>query len=142
MANYCCAIRTNYFRVRDPEKFKEFMMTVCAEDRVDVWEKEVDGTTLYGFGCYGSIYGVRENNDWEEDDDSSYDKFIDGLMSLVAEDDAIIIFESGNEKLRYVVGSAEIVTSKSYECVQIENVAIAIACNMIGNQNWSTSCCY
>ena len=24
MANYCCAVRTNYFRVKDAEAFKKF----------------------------------------------------------------------------------------------------------------------
>lgn len=28
MANYTCAIRTNYFRVKDADKFKAFMSTV------------------------------------------------------------------------------------------------------------------
>lgn len=48
MANYCCAIRTNYFHVKDPEAFKAFMDTVYAsEDEIKMWE-EVDQTTS---GC-------------------------------------------------------------------------------------------
>ena len=40
MANYCCATRTNYFRVKDPESFKSFMYTVYgSEEPVDVWEE-------------------------------------------------------------------------------------------------------
>ena len=41
MANYCCAIRTNYFHVKDADKFRKNMSRVYGcEDTVDLWEDE------------------------------------------------------------------------------------------------------
>ena len=40
MANYNCAIRTNYFRVKDADKFKAFMSDVySSEDEIEVFEE-------------------------------------------------------------------------------------------------------
>ena len=38
MANYECAVRTNYFHVKDAGRFREFMKNVCgSEDKIDLW---------------------------------------------------------------------------------------------------------
>ena len=59
MANYCCITRTNYFHVKDPDAFCEFMKRVIAEDSVDVWEeKDSDGSPVFGFFCYNHIPAV------------------------------------------------------------------------------------
>ena len=141
MANYCCAVRTNYFHVNDPDGFKQFMDKVYGcEDAVDVWEeKDKDGETVFGFGCYGAIAGLVGDDD---EDDCEYDAFVDGLQKYVADDDAIIIMESGNEKLRYVIGSATIITSKKYEYLDIASLAAARAAEIIGNPGWVTKVDY
>ena len=141
MANYCCAVRTNYFHVKDKDRFKKFMENVIScEDNVDVWEeKDAAGNTVFGFGCYGSILGIdlgyNADNDYCEYD---YNEFIDGLSDIVADDDAIIILESGNEKLRYVVGGATIITSNGYDYLDIATLAAQAAAEMIGNPSWKT----
>lgn len=139
MANYYGVTRTNYFHVKDPEAFKKLMDTVVtSEDRISVWnEKDKNGKTIYGFGCYGSILGIED-----KDEDCDYDGFIDALSSLVAEDDAIIILESGNEKLRYLVGSAMIVTSKDSEYLEIGTVAAERVASILGRQQWLTKMWY
>ena len=108
MANYCCTIRTNYFHVKDEDKFRDLMSRVYGcEDSIHLWEeKDSDGKAVFGFGVYGGIAGLRNAQEDEDDDvdESSYDEFIDGLQSCVADNDAIIIMEAGNEKMRYVVG--------------------------------------
>ena len=146
MANYCCAYRTNYFKVKDNEKFKEFMTHVYAED-LDVFHKtDKNGNELYGFGGYGGISGYfNDENEYENDDeawDNAYDSFIDGLAKQVADDDAILLFEVGNEKLRYVVGSVVVITSKGYEYRDITNVGVEIAKQMLNNPNYDTQCSY
>lgn len=145
MANYCCSIRTNYFHVKDPDKFKKFMENVVAcEDTVDVWEETNKyGETVFGFGCYSPILGIgSEYNEDNDDFDYNYDDFVTGLSSLVANDDAIIILESGNEKLRYIVGSATIITSKGYEYLDISTAAVRTAAEMLGNASWDTEIDY
>ena len=146
MANYCCAYRTNYFKVKDNEKFKEFMTHVYAEDLEVLHKKDENGNELYGFGGYGGISGYFNNeNEYEDSDeawDNAYDNLIDGLAKQVAENDAILLFEVGNEKLRYVVGSVAVITSKGYEYRDITNVGVEIARQMLNNPNYDTRCAY
>lgn len=61
MANYVCATRTNYFRVKDEEEFRKLMSRVHGEDAVDLWEKTVNDEKLFAFGCYGLINGLRND---------------------------------------------------------------------------------
>lgn len=146
MANYCCVYRTNYFKVKDNGKFKEFMTHVYAEDLEVFNKKDENGNELYGFGGYGGISGYFNNeNEYEDSDeawDNAYDNFIDGLAKQVAEDDAILLFEVGNEKLRYVVGSVVVITSKAYAYRDITDVGVEIAKQMLNNPNYNTQCTY
>lgn len=150
MANYCCAVRTNYFHVKDASAFKRFMENVVTcEDSISVWEeKDKTGNPVFGFGCYGSILGVQvheegtsEENDYGYDD-YDFDEFVNGLSELVAEDDAIIILESGNEKLRYVTGCAIVITSTESEYMEIDVLAAQRAAEMLKNPNWKTQVSY
>lgn len=130
MANYCCTIRTNYFHVKDENAFRTFMSRVYGcEDDIELWEeKDKDGRAVFGFGVYGGISGIRDQ--------------IDKLQEFVADDDAVIILESGNEKMRYVVGSATIVTSSDYKYIDIEDIAVKQAGEMLHNPLWKTICDY
>ena len=117
MANYNCAIRTNYFNVKNAEAFEAFMSRVYgSEESVEVWSKT------------------------DEIDDSAYDAFINGLQEHVAENDAVIIFEVGNENLRYVVGSAEIITSNDCKYISIQDLATKQTAEMLQNPEWKTQC--
>lgn len=137
MANYMCTVRTNYFHVKDAEKFKEIMEQVQGyEDEVKLWEEtDQDGNPVFGFGCESGIAGIPcapDDNGETEIDDDSYDRFIEMLQECVADDDAVIIMEAGHEKLRYVVGSAEIITSRSTEYLDISRLAVKTAGKMLG----------
>lgn len=146
MANYCCTIRTNYFHVKDADAFREFMSRVYgSEDSVELWEeKDKNGETVFGFGVYGGISGVRNSSDDDDEDfdETAYDEFIDGLQKHVRSDDAVIILESGNEKMRYVIGSATIITSDGYEYRNITDYAVERASKRLNNDKWTTRCDY
>ena len=146
MANYHCTIRTNYFHVKDEEAFRELMSRAYgSEDNLQLFESaDKNGKTVFGFGVYGGIAGVR-NADADEDDDvddTAYDKFIAELQKCIADDDAIIILESGNEKLRYIVGSATIITSNDHSYLDITSIASKKAAKMLNNPEWQTKCEY
>lgn len=148
MANYGCATRTNYFKVKDVEEFKALIKkTYSGEDGVEIFTR-VDsqtGETLYGFGCYSSIDGIVSEEEFEEYVELSepdYDAFIEGLQKIVADDDAIIIQETGNEKLRYVCGYATIITSKEVRYINMDSAAIEAAKQMLNNDEWTTSTSY
>ena len=146
MANYHCTIRTNYFHVKDEERFRELMSRVYgSEDNVNLFEsKDKNGKTVFGFGVYGGISGVRNAMADEDDDadDTAYDEFIAELQDCIADDDAIIILESGNEKLRYIVGSATIITSEDHDYLDITALATERAAEMLKNPDWQTICEY
>lgn len=148
MANYTCAIRTNYFRVKDEDAFRNLMGRVCGDDdQVELWEEtDKDGTHRFGFGCYGGITGVVSADydpDADDDDDTNYYRFIDELQACVAEDDAIIILETGNEKLRYLVGTAEIITASDYKVCSLTEMARTTAAAMLGKPGkWTTKMDY
>lgn len=148
MANYISAIRTNYFRVKDPDAFYEFMSRVQGwEEDPELWEKKNDdGTLRFGFGCYGDILGCYpEGFDPEEDDpdpDECYDLFLSELTEHVADDDAILIIEGGHEKLRYVVGRVTVITKDGVESINITDAGINLAREKLQNDNWQTDCNY
>lgn len=146
MANYYCNIRSNYFHVKDIEQFKALMDRVyCGEGDVELWEKkDTDNIPIFAFGCSGGISGVKnaEEDICEDANDSAYDEFINGLQDCVAENDAIIILESGHEKLCYLVGTALIITSQNCESLDISHIACTKAAEMLGNPEWQTACEY
>ena len=140
MANYECAVRTNYFHVKDEFSFKEFMKkVVCSEDDLDIFEsKDEKGMTMYGFGCYGGIMGIAAEG--EDEDEYSYDKFIDELRKNIEPGDAIIIFEAGHEKLCSIGMYADVITSEGYNMLNLEHMAVESAKNMLENPDWETKC--
>lgn len=131
MASYLCAIRTNYFRVTEEEKFKnlidEFLSGSC-----EVFTRtDVNSNKLVGFGS-------DENINWPEDETG----FVSGLQECLAEDDSIIVLEVGHEKLRYLVGTATIITRSSIETIDVTSLAISKAAEMLGNPDYTTCCEY
>lgn len=142
MANYECAMRTNYFHVKDEIAFKELMgKVVCTEGDVDIFErKDEKSMTMYGFGCYGSIMGISAEG--EDEDEYSYDKFIDELRKNIEPGDAIIIFEAGHEKLCSIGMYADVITSEGCNILNLEHMAVESAKNMLKNPDWETKCTY
>lgn len=131
MASYVCAIRTNYFRVTEEEKFRnlidEFLSGSC-----EVFTRtDVNSNKLVGFGS-------DENINWPEDDTG----FVSGLQECLAEDDSIIVLEVGHEKLRYLIGAATIITRSSIETIDLTSLAISKAAEMFGNPDYTTCCEY
>ena len=133
MANYNCAIRTNYFHVNVLDVFMNLMdQVVGSEGEVELWkETDQNGDPIFAFGCYGGIAGIPDDLDNEFDDDS-YDRFIAKLQECLADKDAVIIMESGHEKLRYVTGSALIITSSETKYLDITKLAVEEAGKMLG----------
>ena len=143
MANYYGATRTNYFRVNDEAGFEKFLDHILpAEDELHVWsEMSEDGTKYYGFGCYSGLIGYVEDPEDEFDYCEAWDKFVEGLQKFVADDDAVIIMEAGNEKLRYVTGIVTIITKKDAESMDMRYFAIDRARELLG-YSWNTKCEY
>ena len=143
MANYECVTRSNYFHVKDPDAFRKFMDRVYGG--VDLWEeKDAAGQIVFGFGAYGGISGIAPPDSEADDEqyDDSYDSFVSGLQDHIAENDAVIILEAGYEKMRYVVGSAIIVTHDAIEYLDISSWAVKRGAELLKNPDWVTKCDY
>ena len=127
MSEYICTVRSNYFHVKDPTSFRSFMGRVYGSvDRIFLWqEQDAEGRPIFGFGSYGAI-----------------DEFIRGLQEHVAENDAVILMETGHEKLCYVTGAATILTSGGQEYLSLAEMAAKRASEMLENPGWSTQCDY
>lgn len=123
MANYCCATRSSYFYVTDEAKYKELMEhIITCEDSLDCWEKKKDdGRIAYAFGCYDQILGYLD--DPEENEAPDYDYFLQKLSEIIAPGSACVIFQSGNEKLRYVDGFVDVVMHNKVKCESLESIA-------------------
>ncbi len=97
MANYIAYARTNYFRVVDVDKFKEFLDTVCGIS--EVIENEGTFCLLFEEG----IPDTRAVSDGDSDDSLDLVKEVSRHLQ---EDSVAIFMECGAEKLRYLAGYA------------------------------------
>lgn len=97
---------------------------------------------MFGFGCYGGIAGIRDTDNDEDLEETAFDRFLEKLQKCVAEDDAVIIMEAGSEKMRYVVGTALILTSKVCECMDVAELAKKRAAELLAIPSWRTKLMY
>lgn len=133
MANYESVTRSNYFHVKDEDAFSKFMDTVSGDDMHCWSNKDEDGNTLHAFGCDGNIYGVLNGAE-----DDNFDLFLSELQKHISPEDAVILMESGHEKLRYVTGYATIITTDDIRTISIDDFAMTKAKEMLKNQEYST----
>lgn len=144
MANYYCTTRTNYFRVTDEQAYAElFAGLQGTEDSIeDFSEKLKDGTIVHGFGTYGSVLWFRDHDAYEDYDDGFDSEFLPRLQSLLPAGEAFIIMEAGHEKLRYVTGYATVVTADSIKFLNIADLAVRTAREMLGDDHFQTKLDY
>lgn len=77
------------------------------------------------------IHVCKNESDVILDDDCMLE-FYQELQKILPDQEAMILMEVGNEKLRYVVGLVTIVTNKEIRFVNMEDVALKTAKSMIG----------
>ncbi len=128
MANYYGFARSNYFRVKDLEKFEKAMEHCCVEIvHPDKRVKSKDGT--YRVEKDERLVGLLSNDEggWcsgycDEASGDSVDIDISGIVAEHLLDGEVAIFMSiGYEKLRYLTGDAVAVNNRG------ETVAVDLA---------------
>lgn len=127
MADYVYKGRTNYFRIKDEANWDVFMRMIEADD---FSFKDKDGIAWHGFGTDTSLAKCDD-----EGNDLPYEAM---LQEIIAEDDACIITEIGNEKLRYLDGYVTVITKDQIATRSLREIGIGLAQEMLGNQEWST----
>ena len=105
MANYYASSRTNYFKVKDLEKFKNELKTFG--DELDIYTDSGDrGLCIIdnlGDG-FPSDYYNEESEDYHDID------WGDFFSRHLVENHVAVIMEAGAEKLRYINGYASAYT--------------------------------
>lgn len=110
MANYYAVSRTNYFRVKDENAFRDWV----AEAGFQIWIGDGQNEGMLALGP----------NEFSDDGclDLPYDDeprdLVDELSQHLTDDTVCVLMESGHEKMRYVTGNAVAFNSKG-EFVQV-----------------------
>ena len=137
MANYYGSARSNYFKVKDEEAFKEAMAAIP--------DIEVDGDNNKGFCVL--VSGNSDSGGWPgfymDEDDVEHEADVPAAVAEHLQDDEVAIFmEAGAEKLRYLVGFAEAINNKGErEGISINRI-YDIAAGMTNKPENLTSCEY
>ena len=104
MADYHGTARSNYFRVKDKQKFIEWCTSLELEPIYEI--DEVTRDTLCGFIANTGNGAVPTHRNDEEFD------FFSELSTHLADEEVGIVIEVGAEKMRYISGFADAVNSK------------------------------
>jgi hypothetical protein len=100
MANYYENARTNYFRVKDDEKFKEF---ISSFDGLTTYEDDENRHTIL-FDYESGVPFSKYNDETQDYDDVD---FLGELSTHLADNSVAVLMGAGAEKLRYINGYAE-----------------------------------
>jgi hypothetical protein len=118
MANWYGTSRSNYFRVKDADKFKDDIDSLSGEIRIAEYEK--DGDTYFGLFPEGE-YGGFPCSIQVEHEDGTYDNehvdIADVVYPHLIDNEVAIFMEVGAEKTRYVTGFAQAVDHKGEQKV-------------------------
>ena len=99
MANFNCFTTSNYFKVKDLDKFKEEL-------------EQMDGTDLFEYNnnticvaTYGDLYSYTK-----DDEEYSYNDYLNFIQKHIEDEEKVFISSVGHEKLRYLAADCTIVT--------------------------------
>lgn len=126
MANWYGATRTNYFRVKDEQKYRELFQGLSCEDKIDDFSCERG----HAFGAYGDImwYPSVDNNgnligSDDYDNDGDWLEFLCRMSEILADDSPFFSMTVGNEKLRYLTGIAYVVfPGEEPKCLSLDGM--------------------
>jgi hypothetical protein len=137
MANYYSKCRTNYFAVTDVEKFADIIKHLSGEDEVVFCEHETD-KDKYMFYCESNLTGYISDPDDDDSIDEAFDKMVEELQKILPDGEVIILTEAGSEKMRYILCSATIITNSEVKYVNLADIALNMARELLGNPNFTT----
>ena len=112
MADWYGSYRSNYFKVKNKKKFKDFVKEINEE----LIEKDIDGEKHFGIMCgtyngFGSLPSLSVDPD-TKDTDISVDVFFNKVSQHLQKDQIAIFMEVGQEKMRYLTGCAIAINAK------------------------------
>jgi hypothetical protein len=108
MSNFCGTARTNYFRVKDLDKFKEFVSSISCE--LIIYDNDENKVGFYSNDCDTGCFPSSIYN--EETDDLDDLNIVETVSKHLAEGEIAVFMEAGAEKCRYISGWATAVNDK------------------------------
>jgi hypothetical protein len=102
MANYYASCLSNFFKVKDLEKFKNW---ISKFDSLETFSKKNEEYIAFG----STESGIPDYMMSEDGEDSTEVEFITELSKHLSEGEVAIVQEIGNEKLRYFVGFSVVI---------------------------------
>lgn len=125
--------------VTDEDKLRALIEKINSSGKeVQLWDRTLsDGSNkMFAFGAYNDV------QDYYEEDIDDYVPIYKELQDILPADEAILIFEAGNEKLRYVNGYVTIITANNIEHRSIRDMGIDVARELLGDKDFTTHCEY
>ena len=130
MSNYNSVVRTNYFKVKKDEEFLDFFKKISSENgKPRLWSRENKGKREYAFGSVGELY--YDGMPLHDSD------FATHMQKMIPENEAVVLEEIGNEKLRYLNASAIIITSNDYAGMDFLDVLIGKAKSILQDDSFT-----
>ena len=134
MGNYASAERTNFFHVKDEERFRKTFQEAFESDDFHLWEeKDAEGNTVFAFGGQSKFYSTIDHN-------YGYHRFISFLQESVARDDVIVFMKVESEVTKdvpSVMGDVILVTSNDTQRINLAHMAWEHAQEMLQEQKVS-----
>ena len=137
MANYNSKCRANYFTVTDVDEFIDIINHLSGEDEIAYFEHDTD-KGKYMFYCEYNLTGYISDPDCDDCTDEARDIMVEKLQKILPDGEAIILTEAGSEKMCYISCVATIITNKDVKYVNLSDVAIEKAREMLGNPDFTT----
>ncbi len=133
MADWYGTARSNYFRVKDAEAFKE----LCLRWGITFSPKSKDDPELVGFICDTEFGGLPSHKyedvpGTDEPKEYDFDDFLKELAALLEDNEVAVMLEAGAEKMRYITGYAIAINSSGNQ-VSISLSDIYESAKSLGN---------
>ena len=128
MANYYGYARSNYFKVKDVDKFREFVSKLPGAEFIE------DSAGRVGF--LGDMECGLPSFTWDEESQEETEIDLEQeIATHLAEGEVAILMEAGHEKLRYVTGFASAVNWKGETASVSINDIYRMAQEELGGEN-------
>lgn len=135
--------RTNYFAVTDKEAFREMITQLTTSEGEPVAMMENHTGSQVAFCCEDLIIGLKNTDSAEEEyEDELETRMIHRIQELLVPGHACIISDICWDNLRTVNGGALIITKDNYQGFNMNDFALNLAKNMLGDQNYCPSMTY
>lgn len=143
MADYIGRFRTNYFRVKDDQAFRDWMhgfVDANAGAHFQTVMKAEKGVSTHMFGAETDLSDIRVPGCPEpnEDADGIPKELILGIQSHLMPGDACVIIEVGYERLAELHGGLTVITEHEIRKASLSQIARTMVRDMLADPGWDS----